>query len=184
MGKSILSLPLPPLVPLVLGVGGAIPFVALTPPISSYAPLPEALRGREAEAQAAYGACILSFLGGPHWGMGMGGHGASPGHPVTNFTISSARYGWSVVPSLLAWPALLLPPVQKFVLLISSFGLCLGVDSGFAANKLLPKWYLPLRVLLTSVAIVSMTSSLSVSLTKPNLTEGVSKGKKTNNLKG
>eukprot|EP00897_Mesotaenium_endlicherianum_P010212 jgi/Mesen1/9219/ME000591S08535 len=156
-----------PLVPLALGFAGAIPFVALAPLMASHVPLPEMLSKQRAEAQAAYGACILSFLGAPHWGLAMANHAAVPGHTIANFSINTLRFGWSVIPSLLAWPALLLPPVQKFAVLITSLGLALGVDAAWARLNLVPKWYMPLRVALTGVAMLSLGSSLSVELAKP-----------------
>ncbi|CAI7754539.1 unnamed protein product [Closterium sp. NIES-53] len=111
-----------PLVPLVLGLAGAIPFVALAPPICSLVPLPELLASQPAAAQAAYGAAILAFLGGPHWGLAMARYAATTSEAsLGNFSVSAARYMWSVAPSLAAWVALLLPDGPKFALLLSSF---------------------------------------------------------------
>ena len=51
--------------PLVLGLAGAIPFVALAAPVAPNLPfdLPEAIMSCRAQLQAGYGATILSFLG-------------------------------------------------------------------------------------------------------------------------
>lgn len=73
LGSRIASIGHVPLVPLLLGLGGAVPFIALSTPVSPHVPLPDGLKGRESEAQAAYSACILSFLGGPHLGLAMAG---------------------------------------------------------------------------------------------------------------
>ncbi|CAM6084614.1 unnamed protein product [Calypogeia fissa] len=151
-----------PLAPLGLGLAGAIPFVGLTPGIASLLPLPDTLSAMHIEAQAAYGAVILTFLGGPHWGLAMAGTNWSQTSKVSKPTINNVRYIWSVVPSLVAWPALLLSPVPKLAVLASSFVVVLGVDAAFARFGLLPSWYMPLRYLLTGIATLSLTSSLIV----------------------
>lgn len=149
-----------PVVPMILGVAGAVPFLALTPPFPYVLPLPEALSANPIEAQALYGAVILSFLGGPHWGLAMVGIHASPNHKIFNYASNSLRYIWSVVPSLLAWPALLMTTVPKLQFLICSFGLALAVDFFFAGHGLTPPWYLPLRLLLSGIVILCLTASL------------------------
>ena len=53
--------------------------------------------------QLAYGASILSFLGGVRWGMLV-----NPGAPIAG---SWLQYSYAVAPSLVAWSALLMPPV-------------------------------------------------------------------------
>ncbi|XP_057855415.2 uncharacterized protein LOC131065051 isoform X2 [Cryptomeria japonica] len=111
-----------------LGLAGAIPFVLLTPPLCSI--LPGTLSTRSLEAQAAYGAVILSFLGGPHWGLAMVRTHAPPHDKVFSINISTFRFIWSIVPSLLAWPALLLSDIPKMCLLIFSFALILSVVEG------------------------------------------------------
>ncbi|CAI5461619.1 unnamed protein product [Closterium sp. Yama58-4] len=81
-----------PLVPLVLGLAGAIPFVTLAPPICSLVPLPELLATQPAAAQAAYGAAILAFLGGPHWGLAMARYAATTSEAsLGNFSVSAAQ---------------------------------------------------------------------------------------------
>eukprot|EP01018_Ginkgo_biloba_P016827 Gb_34281 [translate_table: standard] len=142
-----------------LGLAGAIPFVLLTPPFCSVLPLPEFLCARPLEAQAAYGAVILSFLGGPHWGLGMVRTHAPPHDKVFNINVSTFRFMWGVVPSLIAWPALLLSDIPKMSVLIVSFALVLGVDAWCSIQGLLPPWYLPLRVLLSLVVLLCLISS-------------------------
>ena len=60
-------------VPVALGLAGAIPFVALAAPLApalgGYVPAGMFPVERRAEAQAKYGAAIVSFLGGMHWGF-------------------------------------------------------------------------------------------------------------------
>jgi hypothetical protein len=130
-----------PVPALVLGFAGLIPFVALVPPIVSMLPLPEALFAVHAEAQAAYAAVIVTFLGAVHWGLAMANYSAKD--KANKITFTTLRYVWSVIPSLVAWPALLLPPAPKFAVLIFSLGLILGVDVIFTRMKLVPSWYAP-----------------------------------------
>ncbi|GAQ83250.1 hypothetical protein KFL_001410080 [Klebsormidium nitens] len=153
-----------PLVPLLLGFAGATPFVALAPPVAPLLPLPEDMHKRRADWQAAYGAVIASFLGGVHWGLAMAEHGHRAS--MASFSISTLRYTWGVIPSLLAWPALLLPPAGKFAALSGILTLSFLVDAGFAQLKLLPKWYMPLRVSLTVLAVGSLISSWSLAAVK------------------
>jgi hypothetical protein len=123
----------------VLGGSGLVPFVvgatvvSLGPPVWQDAAL---------RALIAYGAVIVSFLGGIHWG--------SP----TGAAHDSARL-WGVVPSLLAWPLLLMPS-SRFALIgvAAALALCWAVDRArFPAMGL--SALLPLRTLLSSVAILS-----------------------------
>ena len=123
----------------VLGCSGLVPFVvgaavvSLGPPVWQDAAL---------RALIAYGAVIVSFLGGIHWG--------SP----TGAAHDGARV-WGVVPSLLAWPMLLLPSARFALIgLAVSLALCWLVDRArFPAMGL--SALLPLRTLLSSVAILS-----------------------------
>ena len=109
-------------VPLVLGVAGAIPFIALATPLASvfgeYVPSSVFPLDTRADAQARYGAVVASFLGGMHWGFASGSFAnAGGGLPTSAMTSSAAkqalllagplRFLWSVVPSLLAWPFLM-----------------------------------------------------------------------------
>jgi hypothetical protein len=122
-----------------LGWSGLLPFVSGALAVSVG---PPAWHDTALRALIAYGAVIVSFLGGIHWG--------SP----TSAAHDSAR-AWGVVPSLLAWPLLLLP-ASRFALigLAASLALCWAVDRArFPAMGL--SALLPLRTLLSSVAILS-----------------------------
>ncbi|CAI5483748.1 unnamed protein product [Closterium sp. Yama58-4] len=142
------------------GSGGSI-YVTSTREPSGLASVPlELLATQPTAAQAAYGAAILAFLGGPHWGLAMARYAATTSEAsLGNFSVSAARYTWSVVPSLAAWVALLLPDGPKFALLLSFFLLVLGADTVFARTALVPSWYLPLRVLLSSIALLSLAAT-------------------------
>ena len=121
-----------------LGAGGLIPFALLA--LALWWPG----LGHQAfssQALASYGATIASFLGAIHWGLAMrdrSGAGAGP-------------YLWGVMPSLLAWLALLLPPAWGLLGLALLLGLCLLVDERRYPYYQIQAW-LPLRRRLTMVA--------------------------------
>ena len=109
---------------LVYGFAGLTPFVAgalvvwLLPPGYSDLAL---------SAQMAYGACILSFLGAVHWGLALAGVGATPGEDL-RAAMTWERLGWSVMPALVAWASMLLPPTSALVVLILAFALLFHGD--------------------------------------------------------
>jgi Protein of unknown function (DUF3429) len=121
-----------------LGWAGLLPFVGCAFAVTLGSP---AWHETALRALVAYAAAIVAFLGGIHWG--------SP----TTAAHDGARL-WGVVPSLLAWPLLLLPST-RFALagLAASLALCWAVDRArFPAMGLAA--LLPQRTLLSSVAIV------------------------------
>lgn len=136
-----------PTVALTLGLAGLIPFVG--------AALLSLTGTRFADiattALVAYGAVILSFLGGVRWGA------------VLHDPPALAKFGpltWSILPSLLAWVALLLPPSPSITLLLAGLvGQYLLDRKGTHTNQL-PAWYLRLRTLLTTGAGLSLLIAL------------------------
>lgn len=124
-----------------LGYLGLIPFVLLTGLLWL---VDSELLGFVATALGAYAAVIVSFLGGVHWGIGFMQGPAAP----------SFHFFWGVVPSLLAWLALLMPAYAALPLLALVLVACYGVDcktypaAGLASH-------LPMRLRLTAVASLS-----------------------------
>ncbi len=143
--KSSLPGPIPPAV-VYLGYGGLIPFLALA--LATTADVNHRLLW--AEALIAYGAIILSFVGALHWGFAMS---------LTELSIAKRNgcFVWSVVPALVAWLALLLPPIVAALLFISFFLLQYWQDKRLCKMSQLPVWYLPLRLRLTVVACVCLS---------------------------
>ena len=93
-----------------LGYGGLIPFLVLAP-----VSLLDSHHGFTwSDALFAYGAVILSFVCALHWGFAMALPGLDEARRVRTVL-------WSVVPSLMAWPALLLVPMEAAVLLVTGF---------------------------------------------------------------
>lgn len=86
-----------------LGYAGLIPFLGLMFSVVFDTPLPLATDLSSADWLLVYAAVIISFLGAVHWGVALG----------MRETLNDERCGWlmtySILPSLLAWIALLLP---------------------------------------------------------------------------
>ena len=89
-------------------------------------------------ALQAYGAAIVSFLGGIHWGVA--------------FRDGTPRlFAWGVVPSLLAWVGAMMPASAGLVLLGAVLWLCYAVDRQLYPQHGLGPW-LTLRFRLSAVA--------------------------------
>jgi hypothetical protein len=135
-----------------LGYGGLIPFIVLAP-----ASLLDHHHGIAwSDALYAYGAIILSFVGALHWGLAMSLPGLSEGQ-------RSAWFMWSVVPALIAWLAVLFSPIIAAPLLVVGFIAHYLQDRRLAGQAALPPWYLPLRLRLTCVAVVSLIAGIFTS---------------------
>ena len=129
-----------------LGPAGLIPFAGLA--IGVWAGLPGA-----GPALAAYGATILAFLGAVHWGLALAAPAAERG-------ADWGRLGLGVVPSLIAWVALLLPlPAGLGVLAVAILGTA-AVESWAAGAGLVPRAYLGLRWMLSAGAAASLLLGL------------------------
>jgi len=126
-----------------LGLAGLIPFVFLS--ILLWL-VDAALQAWVALALAAYAALIASFLGGVHWGIGC----------IASDTLHTRRgyFIWGVIPSLLAWPGLLMPPFAGLAWLGLLLVLCYFVDRQLYRRAGLDRW-LGLRLQLTIVASLS-----------------------------
>jgi len=130
-----------------LGGLGAAPFIGLsgaTPFLSG------STRMLVAHALAAYGATILSFLGGVHWGLAIGSERGSDSGKL------SARLTLSVVPPLAGWAALLVSGPTGLFILATAIATMLWVD--LRATKLgqAPRWYPKLRIPLTLAVVAAL----------------------------
>lgn len=125
--------------PRILGFAGLLPFAVL-----SLLTLigPETWRDWVSVALIAYGAVILSFLGGTTWGLAV--HENETRSPI---------YLLSMAPFFAAWVALLLPPFFGLMLLTAAFLGALFNDYLLKRSGLSPGWFLSLRVLLTLVVV-------------------------------
>ncbi|MDR9468111.1 DUF3429 domain-containing protein [Marinospirillum sp.] len=119
-----------------LGYAGLIPFVGLSG-LSFF--LPEPYPETVIAALMAYGAVILSFLTGIHWGYGIQSG-------------SAGRLLWSIFPALVAWLALLMPAQYGLIVLMLALLLVWIAEKGCGW----PSWYAKLRFQLSFVAVFSL----------------------------
>lgn len=124
----------------VLGYAGLVPFVLgallvhlVRPEVHPYVTL----------TLSAYAATIVSFLGGVHWGIGF--REAEP---------PAGLFIWGVVPSLLAWVAVVMPPSAGLVVHAVVLVACYLVDRRVYPRHGMGRW-LVLRFRLSAVASAS-----------------------------
>ena len=148
-----------PLLAIVLGLGGLIPFVACAVGILVFpadVPVP-----RLVQALISYGAVILSFLGAVHWGLALAG---GPGGTATALRAYRSRLILGVLPALVGWAALLIPlvaaPLASLLLLLLGFGLTALAEMRAAQQALMPPGYMGLRWLLTAVVMLCLLAVL------------------------
>ena len=118
-----------------LGYAGLIPFLAA---LLGFVLSEEARQAYFAQQFIAYGAVILSFVGAVHWGVAL----AAGGMRVMRMSIS-------ILPALLAWAALLLPPAIAGWLLLAGFLALRAWEASPPVARTLPAWYRALRTRLT-----------------------------------
>jgi hypothetical protein len=104
-------------------------------------------------ALRAYGAVILAFLGAVHWGFALqpsiGQEGAGP-----------RRLILGIVPALVGWVALLLPPGFALGVLALAILATAGMEQWGAAKGLVPRGYMLLRWVLSLGATACLAAAL------------------------
>lgn len=123
-----------------LGYAGLIPFVAGAALVWL---VREDAHPYVTLALAAYAAVIVSFLGGIHWGLALR-HSQPP----------LWLLGWGVLPSLVAWLGVMMPPSSGLVILGAALVGCYLVDRRIYALQGVAHW-LTLRFRLSAVAAFS-----------------------------
>lgn len=133
-----------------LGHAGLIPFVLLALLLWL---LSGELQTFVSMALAAYAALIVSFLGGIHWGIGWlaGRQALKAGSAAGAHHAQRHHFLWGIVPSLLAWPGLLMPPFAGLAWLGFLLIVCYLADRALYTRAGLQSW-LTLRFRLSSVA--------------------------------
>lgn len=121
-----------------LGTAGLLPFAAGA--LLVWLVRDQEAHGFVAQALSVYAALIVSFLGGIHWGLAF--RHAEPPMPLLL---------WGVVPALVAWPAVLMPPWSGLVLHGVMLVACYAVDRRIYPAEGVARW-LTLRFRLSAVA--------------------------------
>ena len=88
-------------------------------------------------------------MGAVHWGIAMAGSAAT----------AKIQLGASVLPALLGWLALLIPMLYGYLLLAACFIVLLAADRLASRRGLLPDWYMPMRVILTTVVVLCLLAA-------------------------
>jgi hypothetical protein len=137
-----------PTAPLLLGLSGLIPFLwgavtHLSPPLGDWSTGLLGARFTGAIALQGYGIVILAFMSGVIWGFATRATGR----------MAMAGYAASVLPALWAF-AMGTGPVQSALTALAiGFAALLALDWGFWKQGLAPRWWLPLRAVLTVIVV-------------------------------
>ena len=155
-----------PRAPVLLGLGGVLPFAASALMLGLTAGAADQSQRALAEVSLLslllYGAIILSFLGGTRWGREVGDASRPTPHAL--------ELTGAILPSVVAWVALLvaLPPVGAvpvgLAMTIGAFVAMLVWDRAGVASGLWPAWYGPLRMILTLGAVGALGFAFAVVL--------------------
>jgi hypothetical protein len=123
-----------------LAYAGLLPFVGLA--LLTWIVRPDA-HPYVTAALSAYAATIVSFLGGVHWGFAFRQVQPDP-----------MLFVWGVVPSLVAWVAVVMPPYAGLVLHGAMLVVCYARDRSVYPREGAAGW-LTLRFRLSAVAALS-----------------------------
>lgn len=129
-----------------LGFLGLVPFVGLAAATQLAPPTYAALAS---QALLAYGATILSFLGGIYWGGILARPASTPNENLFYLTMG-------VIPQLLGWVALMSATTFGHLLTAAGLLALLAVDHVAVRARLAPVWFLNLRWMLSSAAAIAM----------------------------
>jgi len=137
-----------------LGAAGVIPFAAGALQLLAGWPLSARMNGPTLFALQIYGAVIVSFVGGIHWGIAA----------LRDRADVWSHYAASVLPSLGAWFAVFaLTPAHSLFALAAVIGLFHLYERFVLAADVLPAWLLRLRLGLTlAVAVLLALAGLAV----------------------
>jgi len=147
MRDALAKIPTPALL---IGLAGLAPFVvgALGAWLAEPAAAALALN-----AMLGYGAVILSFLGGVHWGRALA--------PDLAMRPSWMQLIWSVTPALIGWGAMFTGQIYSVLLVyLVAFTLAFIVDAKAVRGGLFPAWYGALRKILTAGVVLSLAAAL------------------------
>lgn len=129
----------------VLVFAGFIPFAALAFWLYGIAP-DHPWRQGTIVLLTAYGAVVLSFLGGIRWGLALRGR---EGDGTADLTLG-------VVPPLVGWIAIVVPAPLNFVLLAVAFAAQGAWDSLTLASDDAPDWFRRIRIQMTVLVVAAL----------------------------
>lgn len=146
--------------PLLLGFAGLVPFFAGAFGIAL---------GGQAGLQAAnflpiYAAVVLSFLAGGRWTTEIVLRADAPRTGVLLLAVLLSLSGWFAV-LLQVWNRPDLPfdtELTGWGMLIAGFVIQYLWDRGAVRGGTLPRWYLPLRLVLTLGAVIGLGAALAI----------------------
>lgn len=140
------------------GLLGLLPFIGCA--MAALA-LPEPAAATWLGPLTGYGAVILAFLGGVHWGFVLAPGEAPPQRP-------GLRLLGGVLPSLIGWAALLtpllLPAEAGLALLLAGFVATILTEQYLARNGMAPAAYMPLRWVLSVGVVLVLLATLALRL--------------------
>ncbi|MGB4826137.1 MAG: DUF3429 domain-containing protein [Paracoccaceae bacterium] len=136
-----------------LGLAGLVPFVwaaatHLSPALAGWGATFLSPLYLGAYLGLTWGTMILAFMSGALWGFAAKGD-AGP-----------LPYALSVIPALWVFFAVTDGTDTSTILLIAGFVGLLLIDATFAAQGLTPRWWMPLRLILTAVVVACLAGTL------------------------
>lgn len=144
-----------PLLAVLLGLGGLIPFLACG---FGAVWLDDPVRAAELlAALIAYGAVILSFLGAVHWGFALEDQVGLADRPRLFLGIMPALIGWAALLALLVGV-----PLASLATLAMGFLVVIAVEHRAATRGLMPRGYLALRWVLTATVVLDLAAVLVI----------------------
>lgn len=136
---------------LILGLAGLIPFLygaisLLLPGLAGIGAAWSVNHTGRALLQI-YGIVILCFMAGVIWGFAA----KAQGPQATLF------YGLSVIPAIFVFLTAFAEPRPSLIMLILGFVALLAIDATAARHGLAPSWWMPLRLMLTTVVVICLS---------------------------
>ncbi len=148
-----------------LGLAGLLPFLGLG--IAALTTADPVAADRYLLALIAYGAVVLAFLGGVHWGFVL--HPAAlPEGLSPEERRDATRLGLGVLPSLIGFAALLMPllaiPNVGLVVLIAGYVATVIAEAQLRRRQLVPGGYMALRWALSVIVLMVLITVLALRL--------------------
>jgi hypothetical protein len=104
------------------------------------------IKAQAATALIAYGAVILSFLGGIRWGFAV----------LEGRRAGWTAYGLSVIPALIAWVGAVSVGPEGLLILALALALWFFAERATAPALPIPAWHIRLHAALTAIASLSL----------------------------